>query len=168
MLVIVDPRNSSNVFLSLFSSDTWVPEIGFSCFDLEGNPVSTATCAFGTAGFNTSASAEFSLIPDTNFNITYGDGEFLTGAMAHDTIAVGGMTVPKQEIGVVNKAAWEGDGVNTGLMGLASPNLTSAFEGTDPTADVFPTTQIPYNPVFYTAVEDGIVSEPCEFHTPRT
>lgn len=82
--------------------------------------------------------------------------------MAHDTIDVGGMTVPKQEIGVVNKAAWEGDGVNTGLMGLASPNLTSAFKGTDPSADVFPTTQIPYNPVFYTAVQDGIVSEPCE------
>ncbi|KAJ7750485.1 hypothetical protein DFH07DRAFT_769962 [Mycena maculata] len=35
------------------SSDTWVPQKGFECFDLEGNSVPPATCAFGTAGFDT-------------------------------------------------------------------------------------------------------------------
>ncbi|KAF5368298.1 hypothetical protein D9757_010525 [Collybiopsis confluens] len=142
------------------SSDTWVAKQGFSCFDLSGTPVPTSNCAFGTDGFNTSASSTYSLIPNTNFNISYGDGEFLTGDMAFETLTIGGMTVPRQEIGIVTNAAWLGDGIDTGLMGLASPNLTSAFKGTNPNADEWPETQIPYNPLFYTAVKDGIVSEP--------
>ncbi|KIK51004.1 hypothetical protein GYMLUDRAFT_266014 [Collybiopsis luxurians FD-317 M1] len=142
------------------SSDTWVAKQGFACFDLSGNPVPTSQCAFGTNGFDTSASPTYFPIPNTNFNISYGDGEFLTGDMAFDTVTVGGMTVPHQELGLVTNAAWLGDGIDTGLMGLASPNLTSAFEGTDPDADEWPKTQIPYNPLFYTAVQNGIVSEP--------
>lgn len=49
-----------------------------------------------------------------------------------DTVTVGGLTVTKQEIGVVNKAAWLGDGINTGLFGLAYPGLTSVYNGSNP------------------------------------
>ena len=137
-------------------------EQGFSCITLEGVPTSPATCAFGTSGFSPSKSPTFKPDPDTNFNITYGDGEFLTGSAGFDTVQVGGLAVKGQEIGVVTKAAWFGDGVNTGLMGLASPNLTSVFEGTDPTKDEFPQTQLPYNSIFFTAVQQNLVSNPCE------
>ncbi|KAF9074548.1 acid protease [Rhodocollybia butyracea] len=141
------------------SSDTWVPETGFSCFNLENQPVPQSTCAFGTGGFNTDT-PHFKVDPDVNFNITYGDGEFLTGTAGFTTITVAGMAVANQEIGIAVNAAWEGDGINTGLMGLASPNLTSIYEGTNPSADEFPQTQIPYNPVFYSAVQQGLVSNP--------
>ncbi|KAJ4500466.1 aspartic peptidase domain-containing protein [Lentinula lateritia] len=117
------------------SSDTWAPEIGFACFDLDNNPVPQTQCAFGTSGFDVNGSSTFVADPDTNFNIEYGDGEFLTGTVGRD-------------------------GFNTGLMGLASPNLTSVFRGTDPDDDEFPQTQIPYNPVFYSAVQQGVVSNP--------
>ncbi|KAJ3773568.1 acid protease [Lentinula raphanica] len=142
------------------SSDTWAPQVGFACFDLNNNSVPQSTCAFGTSGYDPSASTTFVADPDTNFNIEYGDGEFLTGTVGFDTVIVANMVVTNQEIGVVTNAAWEGDGFNTGLMGLASPNLTSVFEGTDPSADEFPQTQIPYNPVFYSAVQQGVVSNP--------
>lgn len=145
------------------SSDTWAPEIGFACFDLDNNPVPQTQCAFGTSGFDVNGSSTFVADPDTNFNIEYGDGEFLTGTVGFDTVTVGNMVVAKQEIGIVTNAAWEGDGFNTGLMGLASPNLTSVFRGTDPDDDEFPQTQIPYNPVFYSAVQQGVVSNPCKW-----
>jgi hypothetical protein len=142
------------------SSDTWAPTVGFSCFNLEGEPVPQSTCAFGTAGFDTTASPTFKPFPDTNFNITYGDGEFLAGTAGFDTVTVAGMAVKGQEIGIAVDCAWEGDGVNTGLMGLASPNLTSVFKGTNPAADEFPQTQLPYNSIFYSAVQQGLVSHP--------
>lgn len=146
--------------VSTLSSDTWLAEKGFQCFNLTSYPEDESECAFGSAGFDPKKSPTFSLIADTNFNISYGDGEFLTGVMAHDTVTVGGLTVKKQEIGLVTKAAWDGDGVNTGLVGLAYPSLTSAFSGTNPDKDTDNNLEN-YNPFFFTAVSQGDVSEPC-------
>lgn len=74
------------------------------------------------------------------------------------------MTVKKQEIGLVTDAAWEGDGVNTGLMGLAYSGLTSVYNGTDPDKDSS-STAAHYSPLFSTAVSDGVVSQPCKSST---
>jgi len=76
-----------------------------------------------------------------------------------ETVSSGGLTVTSQEIGVVNQAAWEGDGINSGLMGLAYPGLTSVYNGTNVTianANV----SSPYNPFFFTAVAEGKVANP--------
>lgn len=94
-----------------------------------------------------------------NFNISFADEEFLTGNVGFDDITVGGLTVPQQEFGVVTKAAWDGDGVTTGLMGLAFPGLTSVFNGSDPDADAAANHAI-YNPTFFTAVQKNLVA-PC-------
>ncbi|KAJ3990171.1 aspartic peptidase domain-containing protein [Lentinula detonsa] len=139
------------------SSDTWAPQVGYACFNLENKPVSQSQCAFGTAGFDTNASTTFRTDPGTNFNIEYADGEFLSGTVGFETVTVGNMAVANQEIGVVNKAAWDGDGFNSGLIGFASPNLTFVFNGTNPNDD---DTQLPYNPFFYSAVQQGLVSHP--------
>lgn len=88
----------------------------------------------------------------------------MTGEVGTETVTVGGMTVTKQEIGLVTDAAWEGDGVNTGLMGLAYPDLTSVYNGTNPDND---TAQDPYNPVFWTAVAEKVVTNPCKFSLNR-
>ncbi|KAF7326791.1 Acid protease [Mycena sanguinolenta] len=141
------------------SSDTWVPQIGFNCFDLDGNPVPETTCAFGTPGFNIKASKTFQPFPNVSFNITYGDGEFLSGPVGFDTISIGGLSVTHQEIAVPNLAAWEGDGVNTGLAGFAFSGLTSVFNTTDPTK-ASSENQLPYNPLFLTAVNEKKVANP--------
>jgi len=141
------------------SSDTWVAQKGFNCFDIDGNPQPEATCAFGTPGFNTAASKTFQLFPKVSFNITYGDGEFLSGPVGFETVTIGGMSVVHQEIGVPTLTAWEGDGVNTGLIGLAFPDLTSVYNTTDPTK-ASAANQLVYSPLFLSAVKQKAVKAP--------
>ncbi|KAJ7214524.1 acid protease [Mycena pura] len=141
------------------SSDTWVAQQGFNCFDIDGNPVSQATCEFGTPGFDTQASTTFKPFPNVSFNITYGDGEFLSGPVGFDTVKIGALSVRQQELGFPTLTAWEGDGINTGLIGLAFPDLTSVFNTTDPT-QASAANNIIYDPLFVTAVKQRAVKNP--------
>ncbi|EIN11164.1 acid protease [Punctularia strigosozonata HHB-11173 SS5] len=150
---------SFKVIVDTGSSDTWLAEVGFKCFDLSDTPQPAADCAFGTPGFDPSKSKTFVSYPDKNFNITYGDNEFLNGPVGFDTVTVGGLTVTKQEIGVVTAAAWDGDGVNTGLIGLAYPGITSVYNGSNPDDDSS-SNFVPYDPFFFTAVKERKVSSP--------
>lgn len=88
--------------------------------------------------------------------------EFLSGPVGFDTVSVGGVTVTQQEIGTPDLAAWSGDGVNSGLLGLAYSGLTSVFNTTDPTK-ASQANHIPYDPFFLTAVNQGVVTNPCQF-----
>ncbi|THG95840.1 hypothetical protein EW026_g5877 [Hermanssonia centrifuga] len=156
---IVVGGQSFKVIVDTGSSDTWLADKGFKCFTLDNSPQPAADCFFGTTGFDTSKSKTFVPLPDTNFNISYGDGEFLTGSVGFDTVTVGGLTVTRQEIGVVTAAAWEGDSINTGLMGLAFPDLTSVYNGSNPDLDGADNS-LPYNPFFFSAVQQKVVSTP--------
>lgn len=142
------------------SSDTWAVEKGFTCTDLDGNAEPESECAFGPT-YDPKKSKTYTDYPDHNFNITYGDGEFLGGSVAFETVNVAGLSVPKQEIGVVNAAAWEGDGISSGLLGLCFPNLTSVYKGDDGSDDGEANNE-PYNPFFFSAVKDKLVTQPCK------
>ena len=132
------------------SSDTWLAEKGFQCFNVTtGANVAEAECAFGTKGYTPSAT--FSQIPNENFNISYADGEMLIGIVGIEKVTLAGITVDNQEVGVVQLAGWSGDGISTGLIGLAFPSITSAYAGNNPATDG-PNTQLPYNPVFFNMV----------------
>lgn len=124
-------------------------------------PEPYSNCAFGTSGFDESQSKTFVEYLDKNFNTSYGDGEFLTGIVASETVALAGMTVTKQEIGLVTNTAWIGDNVTSGILGLGYPLSTSVYNGTDPNNDSS-TNLAPYNPFFFTAVSKKVVSNPCE------
>ncbi|KAF8166541.1 aspartic peptidase domain-containing protein [Mycena galopus ATCC 62051] len=132
---------------------------GFKCFNLTNFPESTQTCGFGSNGFDTAASSTFKPFPKVSFNISYGDGEFLSGPVGFDTVSVGGLSVTQQEIGTPDLAAWEGDGVNSGLIGLAFSSLTSVFNTSDPTK-ASNENHISYDPFFFTAVKQGAVANP--------
>jgi hypothetical protein len=102
------------------SSDTWLVETGFKCVNITNSaPLPEADCSFGPT-YNVTDT--FKKIPDENFNITYGDGEFLTGIVGTEEVTLAGLKV-KQEVALVNFAAWEGDGTTSGLIGLAYPAL---------------------------------------------
>jgi hypothetical protein len=102
------------------SSDTWLVETGFKCVDIETSaPLPESDCDFGPT-YNVTDT--FKQIPNENFNITYGDGEFLTGIVGIEEVTLAGLKV-KQEVALVNYAAWEGDGTTSGLIGLAYPAL---------------------------------------------
>ncbi|KAJ7623708.1 acid protease [Roridomyces roridus] len=141
------------------SSDTWLVKKGFGCFDLDGDPQSEKSCGFGSSGFSTTASKTFEKFPDVSFNISYGDGEFLSGPVGFDTVSVGGLKVTQQELGTPDLAAWNGDGVNSGLLGLAYPDLTSVYNTTDPTK-ASDANHIPYDPFFTTAIKQSKVTNP--------
>ncbi|KAJ4387873.1 hypothetical protein N0V93_008476 [Gnomoniopsis smithogilvyi] len=135
------------------SSDTWLVQAGFTCVDIDGNLQTEADCFFGppfNGTFNEGS------IADENFNIEYGDGEFLTGVMGYETVTLAGITVEHQEVALVNYSYWFGDSVTSGLLGLAYPLLTSAYEGTDPSADTSET-QVEYNPIITTMIADGLI-----------
>jgi hypothetical protein len=91
-------------------------ETGFSCVDLEtGASTNEAFCDFGPLY---TVSKTFKQIPDENFNITYGDGEFLNGIMGTEKVTLADVEVT-QEVALINFAAWDGDGITSGLVGLA-------------------------------------------------
>lgn len=116
---------SFEVVIDTGNSDTWLAETGFTCVSQTDNSTLTeADCYFG-AYFN--ADSIFSEIPDENFNITYADGEYLNGVVGHEDVTLAGIPVKGQEVGVVNLVAWDGNGISSGLVGLAFPSLTSAY-----------------------------------------
>ncbi|KAJ7348652.1 acid protease [Mycena albidolilacea] len=141
------------------SSDTWVVQQGFSCFDLDGNPQSQDLCAFGSSGFNPNASKTFAPFPGASFNITYSDGEVLLGPVGVDNVAIGGLCVEKQIVPIPTHAAYLGDGINSGIIGLSFPGGTTVFNTTDP-RKASKANQIIYSPMFLSAVEQKKVKNP--------
>ncbi len=137
------------------SSDTWLAETRFHCFDVAtGNPEPESYCAFGPT-YNISST--FNEIPNENFNISYADGEVLTGIVGTERVTLAGIEVKNQQVAVVDYAAWFGDGISSGLVGLSFPILTSAYTGSNPTLDS-KATQVVYNPIFTNMYSEGRVA----------
>jgi hypothetical protein len=143
----------------LSSSDTWIVQKGFQCLTVDGAPQPESECAFGTSGFVPSRSPTFVADKNQNLNITYGDGTFVVGPTGQETITVGGLTVTNQKFGVPTIAQFFASDVASGLLGLAYPALTSVFNTSNPTQDSI-TNAAPYNPFFFTAIQEKKVSTP--------
>ncbi|KAI9648144.1 hypothetical protein NHQ30_002776 [Ciborinia camelliae] len=133
------------VIVDTGSSDTWLVETGYSCIDLDtGKSTTESTCAFGPTYTKDST---FKTISGEEFSIEYGDGEYLTGVMGKESVTFAGIDVTTT-VALVTSAAWEGDGTTSGLVGMAYPGITSAYDGS---------TQEVYNPIFTTMYKDGLV-----------
>ncbi|KAK5125051.1 hypothetical protein LTR85_001242 [Meristemomyces frigidus] len=138
---------SFDVVVDSGSSDPWLVATNFNCFEYATlDPETEDYCYFGTP-YNASASSTYRVMANENFNISYADGESLAGSMGYESFTMGGITVPSQQFGVVNYAAWFGDGYSSGLVGFAYRTLTSAYAGTNPAQDQ-PGGQLLYNPLF--------------------
>ena len=129
------------------SSDTWVVQPNFICADPNTGNIQTQADCYFRATYNSSQSSTYASIPNENFNITYSDGERLTGDIGYERMTLAGITVPQQKFGIVDYAAWFGDGYSAGLVGFAYGTLTSAYAGNDPSHDQKGATLL-YNPLF--------------------
>ncbi|KAL2354903.1 aspartic peptidase domain-containing protein [Cryomyces antarcticus] len=137
------------------SSDTWIAQTGFDCINPATNALqSESYCAFGPT-YNISTT--FAQLPNVNFNTSYVDGELLNGILGTETVILAGIVVPNQVVGIVDYAAWYGDGSSSGLIGLAYPVLTHAFPGSDPQADVEGTQGV-YSPVMTSMSQEGLIN----------
>ncbi|TVY50709.1 putative aspartic-type endopeptidase, partial [Lachnellula cervina] len=150
------------LLLDTGSSDTWVIQSDFTCINQTTSALLTqAACAFSPAHTIT---PEFVQIPNENFNITYGDGEFLTGILGYENLTLAGIIV-NTTIPVVDYAAWDGDGTSSGILGLGYPDAririeanlsgTRAYAGTDPHNN---TVHAFYDPIFTTMYKQGLVA----------
>ena len=138
---------SFQVVMDTGSSDPWIVQPNFTCANPRTGDIETqADCYFG-AYYDNSSSTTYSPIADENFNITYSDGERLTGDMAYERMTLAGITVPQQKFAIVDYAAWFGNGYSAGLVGFAYGTLTSAYAGDDPSQDRRGGTLM-YNPLF--------------------
>ena len=145
-----------SALLDTGSSDTWLVRNNFVCSDVfTGKKENQTYCNFGPP-FNPDESPTFKRIPNMNTNISYADAEYLFGYLGHEDVTLGGIKV-RTEIGVVDRAAWFGDGQSSGLIGFSYPDITTAFPGNDSGKDL-PGQAIPYNPIFTTMYKQGLVN----------
>jgi hypothetical protein len=103
--------------------------------------ISPLYCGFG-ALYDPAWSASYGNLQDqgvysAGFGVNYTDGEFLVGELGMEDLSIGGgagagAAEPglkiRQMIGIVEKGWWDGDGVSSGLMGLAYPAMVSGYE----------------------------------------
>jgi hypothetical protein len=100
------------------SSDTWVASKTLTCNSF-GRQVDQSACKFGPLYDRQT----FQKIEGENFRIEYADGTDAIGDVGYDSVTLGGINIPKQEIAVVEKSYWEGDNNISGLLGLCYPSL---------------------------------------------
>jgi hypothetical protein len=150
------------------SSNTWVALAGFECED--GWP-----CAFGAT---VEIDASFKTIEGEHMNITYYDGSYINAIVGNDIVTIAGVTVPEQTVGFATlvsrkitgldhynsgilttkiQAAFSGDGVSAGLVGMGYNSGTSIFEGTDPSTDSA-NNRISSSSIMNTIFQDGLTA----------
>jgi hypothetical protein len=139
-------------FIDTGSSDSWVVSSNLQCVDIETKvPLSQDACGFGP--LYDSSKGSFTNITDESFSISYfPEGEMLKGDMGYAPISLGGLTVPKQQVALVNYAAWVGDDYSSGLLGLGYPGITSGRNRTTGRS-------VQYDPLFTTMVKEKVVSD---------
>lgn len=151
----VDVELGSDSFTLIFdtgSSDLWVASQGVKCVNAKGKQVATSKCAFGKLW---NGKYEEGQVAGENFNISYGDGEFLVGTLGYEDVTIAGVTVKHQEIASVNEGYWVGDGVTSGIAGFAYSSLTSAYTGNNPAKDNPQTNNVHYTNWIDNAIDEG-------------
>ncbi|PKX89325.1 pepsin-like aspartic protease [Aspergillus novofumigatus IBT 16806] len=135
------------VVIDTGSSDLWVVREGFICINPESRrEVPQWECEFGPAY---APNTTFHEIVGEFVDIKYADREILSGVIGTENVTLAGITV-NQTFGVMDYAGWYGDGVTSGLMGLAYSSLANAY-----TTDYKQPSL--YNPIFATMYEQGLI-----------
>ncbi|KAJ5674923.1 uncharacterized protein N7477_004857 [Penicillium maclennaniae] len=151
------------------SSDTYVVRNGFACINETTNlEIAEADCGYAPQTYNPSST--YRVIPDQTFGVKYGNG-IACGAMAYEDVSLAGITVPAQAVGIADHSTPMGDGINSGVLGLAYPSITSAHPWNHTDNSTFWFDRKVYSPLFNTMYERGLVAEPffsiALAHTPR-
>ena len=141
------------------SSDTWVVQSGFRCIDASDNNMEQPEAACGYAA-TYDITPTFQPVDDQTFGVKYGTG-IAMGTVGTEDITMGGITVPSQTVGIVNSTDDDvGDGLQSGILGLGYPSLTSAHPGhnypNDSTSLI--TNRSAYDPLFHSMYKRGLVA----------
>lgn len=139
------------------SSDTWVVETGYTCIDSSDNSALPQSACGYAASYNRTST--FTPIEDQTFGVKYGAG-IAMGTVGTEDLTMAGKTVTGQTVGIVNSTDdADGDGIQSGILGLSYPSLTSAHPGTNyPNAsEALITNRTVYDPFFHSMFKRGLV-----------
>lgn len=154
----VEIQFGNQSFLVLFdtgSSDTWVLQSGWQCINATDNSeLARSDCSFGNETYDTSST--FEQIPSEWFGVHYGNGDAV-GLLGHEDVTLGGITIERQEVGIVNRSTTPGDGINTGVVGFGYPVLTSAHLNNDTSNSSLLTDRILYDGLFTRMYKAGFI-----------
>ncbi|KAI9039312.1 pepsin-like aspartic protease [Aspergillus affinis] len=136
------------------SSDTYVMRDGFTCINPKTNlTVSQTECQYANHTYHESST--YREIPGEIFGIQYGAG-IASGVMAYEDVAINGITLKNQKVAIANVSHPMGDGVNSGLLGLAYPSITSAHPEDKNDNTTFYYNRLPYDPLLFSAWKQGL------------
>lgn len=137
------------------SSDIWVVQTGYQCLDgTNFTKLPQAACSWNTTY---DVSSTFEQIANETLGIQYGAGVAF-GKVGKEDVTVGGITVRGQTIGVANEVTIPGDGIDSGILGLGYPPLTSAHPGTTtPNVTMLLLNKVPYDPVVVSMSKQGSI-----------
>ncbi|KAJ5653622.1 hypothetical protein N7490_000625 [Penicillium lividum] len=152
------------------SSDTYVMQTGYKCVNTTDDLViPEKDCLYANKTYHKSKT--YHHVPNEMFGVEYGAG-LASGLMAWDEVSMGGIGVSAQKIGIANVSNPMGDGVNSGLLGLAYPSLTSAHPAnyTSNSSYAYWRDRLVYNPLLFTMHEQGLIDSYFSLslaHTPQ-
>ncbi|OQE12865.1 hypothetical protein PENFLA_c060G05254 [Penicillium flavigenum] len=137
------------------SSDTYVMQTGYKCINSTENLViPQSDCFYANKTYHKSKT--YRRVPSEMFGVKYGAG-LASGLMAYEQVSMGGVSVNMQKIGISNESDPMGDGVNSGLLGLGYPALTSAHPANHTTNSSYWRDRLVYNPLLFTMHEQGLI-----------
>ncbi|CAG8905867.1 unnamed protein product [Penicillium salamii] len=127
-------NQSFQMLVDTGSSDTYVMQDGYTCINGTGTlAVPREDCKYAKSYH---PSNTLRRISGQNFGIEYGAG-IASGYLAYEEVSLGNITVKKQKVGIADRSNPMGDGVNSGLLGLAYP---LSHQRTRETAPITPLT----------------------------
>lgn len=86
---------SYTVVLDTGSSDTWLIQSGFTCFDANAQQQPESMCQLGPAFNGTYTGGQIS---DEDFYVSYYDRSHVSGTVGYEDVTLAGLTVSMQEV----------------------------------------------------------------------
>lgn len=137
------------------SSDTYVMQTGYECVNSTDNLVTPdLDCLYANKTYHKSET--YRHVPNEMFGVKYGAG-IAGGLMAYEQVSMGGISVEAQKVGIASDSNPMGDGMNSGLLGLAYPSLTSAHPANQTSNSSYWHDRLVYSPLLHTMHEQGLV-----------
>ena len=112
------------VIVDTGSADLWVMGSDWTCYyggeTTEGTQVPRSECFTGNKTYTESST--FTPISNAWIGEHYGAGNVI-GTLGFEDAQLGAITIPQQEMGVINASTMYNDGYCSGLMGLGYPDI---------------------------------------------
>lgn len=126
---------------------------GFHCFDAQHAPLPESECEFGPI-FN--GTFDGGQIQNEKAFTPYGDKTIVSGTLGYEDVTIAGISVKHQEVALIDKAHWHGDGVTSGLVGLGYAASISATMHSNANKTYHNITRLHYSPIFQTMYTQGL------------